>query len=604
MGTWRLAAYPTLSHAAWPSGASDGVPSFEPLRIRQMIRSLLPTGRAAGALLAALALLAAACSRAATGAGPAGLGVLRVATTEPAALDPVLASQPAERLVVTQLFDGLVRYDNTTAAIMPAVATSWTISRNNTVYTFHLRSGARFSNGERVTAESFVRGWTRALTPALYHSPGSLSYELEGIQGASQVSSGATALLSGVEATNPRTLVVHLSAPDAEFLIRCGDVVFDPIPSAAAMASARPSWAQSPVGDGSFKLAGPWVPGQSIVLVPNRFHDGGAPKVSQVVLSVFPDLSSAYAAWRAGQVDWTLVPPVDASFVLKAKKDVINRSTAAIDYLVIGGVTAGRGSGGSTQRATAGAEDPLALREAISLAINRGQIAAGVFAGSVTPATGIVPPLIPGSASSIVSPGPRGVGGLSARGPCSACRFDPARARQLLAQSGVTFPGVFPLYYPPGTGAEAWMAAVAGDLRANLGIDAVAMPAPAAGPNGSYAALLGGSPGGAGLGLSRMMRFPTAGDVLGSLLGTGGADNLSGYTNPAFDAVLVKAKALSSPLARAAAYGQAERLALQDLPIIPLFWPTEVALARAGRWSGLGMDAFGDPTLPGVTLKP
>lgn len=572
-----------------------------------MIRSMVPTGRASGALLGALALVATGCARSTSGATPVAPAVLRVATTAPASLDPVLASQPAERLVVAQLFDGLVRYDDTTAAVMPSVATSWGISPDNRVFTFHLRSGARFSDGERVTAESFVRGWTRALTPALYRSPGSLSYELDGIEGASAVSGGATAVLSGVKAPNARTLVVRLSAPDAGFLIRCGDFPFDPIPSAAAMAAAKPSWAQAPIGDGSFKLAGAPASGRPIILVPNRFHDGGAPKVSQVVLSPFPHLAGAYAAWRAGQVDWASVPPTDVSSALRLKADVIHRSTAALDYLVIRApgeeVSPRPGQGAPTSTVTATAQDLLELREAISLAINRDRIATEIFGGSVTPAVGIVAPLIPGSGSSIVSPGPKGIGGLYARGPCTVCRFDPARARALLAQSGVAIPGVFPLYYPPGIGAEAWMGAVAQDLRSSLGIDAVAMPASAVAPGGSYAAALGPSQGGAGLGLSRMMRFPSAGDVLGSLLGTGGPDNLSGYTSPSFDASLVQASRLSNPLARTAAYGRAERVALQDLPIIPLFWPTEVAMARTSRWSGLGMNAFGEPTLRGVSPK-
>jgi len=126
----------------------------------------------------ALLLLATACQSGALAEPPA-TRVFRVGTAPLASLDPVLASQPQERLVARQLFDGLVRYDDTTAAVVPDVATSWEINASNTAFTFHLRPKSRFSSGEDVTAQSFVHGFTRALTPAVYRAAGSLGYELD-----------------------------------------------------------------------------------------------------------------------------------------------------------------------------------------------------------------------------------------------------------------------------------------------------------------------------------------------------------------------------------------------------------------------------------------
>src|SRR6266480_2913366 len=135
----------------------------------------------------ALALLAEACQSGALAEPPPETRVFRVGTAPSASLDPVLASQPQDRLVARQLFDGLVRYDDTTAAVVPNVATSWEITANNTIFTFHLRPKSRFSSGEYVTAQSFVRGFTRALTPTVYGAAGSLAYELDGISGAAAV---------------------------------------------------------------------------------------------------------------------------------------------------------------------------------------------------------------------------------------------------------------------------------------------------------------------------------------------------------------------------------------------------------------------------------
>src|SRR6266851_3655544 len=178
-----------------------------------MMRSLRKHPTLVGAL--ALALLATACQSGALAEPPPVTGVFRVGTAPLASLDPVLASRPQERLVARQLFDGLVRYDDTTAAVVPNVATSWKISPDNTVFTFHLRPKSRFSDGEYVTADSFVRGLTRGLTPAVYQAPGSLGYELDGIAGAAEVVSGWSPTLPGVRAIDPLTLEIRLSAPDA-----------------------------------------------------------------------------------------------------------------------------------------------------------------------------------------------------------------------------------------------------------------------------------------------------------------------------------------------------------------------------------------------------
>src|SRR5437660_11588224 len=182
-------------------------------------------------LVGALALLLATACQSGALAEPPATRVFRVGTAPLSSLDPVLASQPQDRLVVRQLFDGLVRYDDTTAAVVPDVATSWAINANNTAFTFHLRPKSRFSSGEYVTAQSFVRALTRALTPAVHGAAGSLGYELDGIAGAADFVSGKATTLAGVRARGDATLEVRLSAPDAQFLVHCADVAFSPMPN-------------------------------------------------------------------------------------------------------------------------------------------------------------------------------------------------------------------------------------------------------------------------------------------------------------------------------------------------------------------------------------
>jgi oligopeptide transport system substrate-binding protein len=516
----------------------------------------------------ALVLLATACQSGALAEPPAAR-VFRVGTTPLSSLDPVLASQPQERLAARELFDGLVRYDDTTAAVVPNVATSWEIDANNTAFTFHLRPKSRFSSGEYVTAQSFVRGLTRALTPTVYRAPGSLGYELDGIAGAADVASGKAATLSGVRALDDATLVIQLSAPDAQFLVRCGDVAFSPMPSDPAMAARRPSWGGFPLGNGPFQLSGPLVASQPVVLVPNALHAGGHPKVSQVALLPYQDVGAAYAAWRAGEVDWTAFPPDRTGEVRHLyRPSSLIRPTAGLDGLVLPLTGASTGN--------------RLFREALSLAIDRTRIGRYVVGNSLLPANGLVPPLVPGAGAS------------NPTAPCSSCAYDPSRARELLAKSGVKVAGVFPVYFAQGAGEEAWVRAVAGDIASVLGIDARAMPLPAstgpAGPPGATA-------------FARSMRYPTPDDFLTSLAGSGGRDNASGYANPAVDSLLAGAPSVADAGLRAARYQQAERLVLGDLPIVPLFWQRSFRLARLKGWKGLGMDAFGDPTLRSLAPK-
>jgi ABC-type oligopeptide transport system substrate-binding subunit len=337
------------------------------------------------------------------------------------------------------------------------------------------------------------------------------------------------------------------------------------MPSDAAVATRRPSWGGFPLGNGPFQLSGALVPNQPIVLVPNPLHAGGHPKVAQVALSPYQDVGAAYAAWRSGQLDWTAFPPDKTGEVRHLyRPSSLIRPTAGLDGLVL-------------PLTAAPTSNPL-FREALSLAIDRTRIGRYVVGNSLLPANGLVPPLVPGAWAS------------NPTAPCSSCTYDPPWARQLLAQSGVRVAGVFPLYFAPGTGEEAWVRAAAGDIASVLGIDARALPLPA-----SPQATSGAGPGATAF--ARSMRYPTPDDFLGSLVGSGGRDNASGYANPAVDSLLAGAPSIADAGLRAARYQQAERLVLGDLPVVPLFWQRSFRLARLKGWKGLGMDAFGDPTL-------
>lgn len=86
--------------------------------------------------------------------------------TEPKSLDPQLTTGEPEHRLTAALFEGLTRFEQKALGPVPGVAKSWDVSPDGTVYTFHLREEARWSDGEPVTADDFTHSWRRLLTPA------------------------------------------------------------------------------------------------------------------------------------------------------------------------------------------------------------------------------------------------------------------------------------------------------------------------------------------------------------------------------------------------------------------------------------------------------
>ncbi len=135
---------------------------------------------------------------------------------EPESLDPAIITAQADGRIVSSLFEGLTAR-NEKGEIIPGVAERWEISADGRTYTFHLRSNARWSNGEPVRASDFIYSWKRALLP---QTASKYSSQLYFIKNAEAFNSGAITDFSrvGVSAPDESTLVVELSAPTPFFL--------------------------------------------------------------------------------------------------------------------------------------------------------------------------------------------------------------------------------------------------------------------------------------------------------------------------------------------------------------------------------------------------
>ncbi|MGH7425509.1 MAG: peptide ABC transporter substrate-binding protein, partial [Candidatus Methylomirabilales bacterium] len=401
-------------------------------------------GLALPALLVSIALVASACRKVERPREPLTKGLFRVEEGEPGSLDPPHADDSTEIVVVKNIFEGLVTYDDKTAAVGPGMATKWEQNPEATQFTFTLRRDATFSNGEPVTAESFVRGWTRATAR---EEDAELAYHLSGIKGYKEHhDAGTAANLEGVVAKDRFTLEVTLSGPDPEFVIKSGHVAFMPVPKQQTIRAQNPSWGEFPIGNGPFMLKGPepWKHNQSITMVPNAKYRGGRPRpsLSEVRFVVFQDLETAYAEWQAGNLDWTHVPPGKLKEAEeKNPGNFLKRTSAGLTYL-------------DTITDKAPTNNKL-FRQAISLAVDREAINQAIFNGLQQPADSIIPPRMPGYR----------------QGACKFCTYDPARAKQLFKDSKVRIRGKLAIYLNAGAGHEEWMQAVGAQIKTNLGID-------------------------------------------------------------------------------------------------------------------------------------
>ncbi|MFM8886338.1 MAG: ABC transporter substrate-binding protein, partial [Chthoniobacterales bacterium] len=141
---------------------------------------------------------------------------------EPETLDPALITGQPEGRVANALFEGLLTFDEH-GKPQPGMAESWEVSPDGRVYTFTVRDGLTWSDGEPLTAQDFADSWRRTLDPA---TASEYAYQLHYINNAKAFNEGALTDFSqvGVSVTDERTLRVELENPTPFFLDLCSFV--------------------------------------------------------------------------------------------------------------------------------------------------------------------------------------------------------------------------------------------------------------------------------------------------------------------------------------------------------------------------------------------
>ena len=298
---------------------------------------------------------------------------------EPETLDPHKSTGVSESVIQLDLFEGLVT-PSPTAEVMPGVAESWEVSDDGLTYTFHLRGDAKWSDGTAVTAEDFAFSWRRLVDPA---TASDYAYFLWPVKNAEAITKGnAPVDQLGVAAPDARTFVVTLENPTPYFVGSLMHTSTWPVPS-AVVDTHGDSWTRpgNIVTNGPFTLA-EWVPQSHLKAVRNaNFH--AADEVALDVVFYYPteSLDAELRRYRAGELDVTYdVPSQQIPWIEENLADQFHNTPYLGTYFYAFNITAEPFA------------DNLALRKALSLAIDRDILTRQITQGGEIPAYGWVPP--------------------------------------------------------------------------------------------------------------------------------------------------------------------------------------------------------------------
>jgi ABC-type oligopeptide transport system substrate-binding subunit/serine/threonine protein kinase len=506
-------------------------------------------------------------------AGKSG-GTFRMALYAPEYLDPSNALTTADFFVVENLYIGLsdIRPDGTVAR---ALATQVSSNPTCTQWQFTIKPGTTFSNGEPVDAASFARSWNRTVD----NENGGEGYLMNDFQGYTDVLSGKSSSMSGVVA-NGDHLQVTLTQPDCDFEKRVAAPVFVPMPSVAGNAQ-NTAYNQRPIGNGPFKVDS-YTASSRLTLARNDSYAFTKPKLDSVQMSFASDLNTALSGFDAQQYDWSEL----ASSSIPA---AMARHTA--DGQLIKGAI-----GGMTYILPITDKGPMKSKDArlaVSYALDRKALVSSAYQGIYPVATSIVPPAIPGA----------DVNG------CTACVNDPVKAKSFAAQAGLGPGAKVTLTLGDTSSYTALAGVVQTQLSSVLGwnVELRKLPITNFYKDEASSSAQGLYP------FSWVADYPSPVNFLDSLLSSGsierrndgsvGGSNYARYSNPAFDSAIKAARATSDATQRVQREQAAEKIAMDDMALIPLYSHISYRVVNSKAFTNVGLDYLGYPVLTTTAHK-
>jgi oligopeptide transport system substrate-binding protein len=346
-------------------------------------------------VLTAIGLLVAACggnpgpSSSSNMASPQNQNLRTNSTTEPNSFDPGQQTYDYEGLIGRNTFEALLKPATDLKDVTGAAASSYDVSSDGLTYTFHLRTNAKWSDGQPVKAQDFLYGFQRLLDPTLaagYVDPffdttiaGASNYTNIDPKNTAAVQSFIQGL--GLSAPDDHTFVVKLAQPAGYFKWVMTLWVAAPIRK-DLVGSNYTSWASDPtkiVGNGMFKIA-EYVPKDHVVMVPNPYYWGAKPHIQKWTDYFIQDANQAFSKYQTGELDVLQVPlssqdAVNADPKLKSEQHKFD--TLGTFWL--------------TPNLHVAPFDNVHVREAISHAVDRATLVNSVAKGQYVERTSFIP---------------------------------------------------------------------------------------------------------------------------------------------------------------------------------------------------------------------
>jgi peptide/nickel transport system substrate-binding protein/oligopeptide transport system substrate-binding protein len=522
-------------------------------------------------------------------------GTLQFASHFPYSLDPFYLQELAGLQIAAALYDPLVRYDYQTGELLKAAAESWQVSQGGTVFTFKLVSGARFHNGELVTAADFKYSWERILKPDPSGASSPNAPHIAMIEGAAELMAGETKHASGIRVIDPLTLEVTLAMPYYDFPVVLSFLPFAPVPL-SGVADDLSTFSALPVGNGPFRITGreSWA---ASALKLDRFEDyhGEPALLSAIEFCFFESDSEQGEAAEPGdggsaasEEIWTVAHRVadkraddrvdsrpqtyeEKTYegLIRDELDVAQVPLAQLDDARMhfgestDGLTAMPGN-----QVLVGQEaytqflwvnfrqEPLAnvnVRKALSYAINCETLCRELYADAALPASGIVPPGVEGFRD----------------GAWPAASYSPSKARLALLRAAAAddvATRTITLVAHDTAFERKLFEMIKVDLEAVGFVTATKVVK----TQDEYWDALEKN---AALALTGwIIDYPLMENFIAPLFATFGNYNQLEYDNVQLDESIIAARAVAPQAVRVKAYQKADDILANDMPVIPLFF--------------------------------
>jgi peptide/nickel transport system substrate-binding protein len=515
-------------------------------------RTALPRRAGAVALFTALALGAMpAASQVRAAGGQTAANTLTIGwNVETKTLDPGGPAQNPDIWVMVNIYDQLLRVGPDGKTLTPDLATSWSINKAGTAYTFHLRSNVVFQDGTKLTAADVAYDLNRARQPAQYWG-----WTLTAVK--------------NVTAPDPSTVVITLTHPWAPLL---SDVsLFDTgiYPEAYFKKVGASHMAAHPIGTGPYAFVN-WVKGQYILLKKNPNYWAAANYPMQYVeYDLIPNDNTRLLKTEAGELDVDNILPYNQIAEAQANSAVqvqINPSTETNYFLF---------------NTTVKPFGDVNVRQAINHAINRAAIVKAILVGHGTPANSFMP-----------------AGAIDYDPNLPVPAYDPTLAKQYLSKSSVPNGFSMTIQAPSGDSVSNDIAQIMQSELAVIGIKVTIQPVdPTTLFNnqqvGKYISAVGNI---------WTNDIPDPDELVSFAVDyTAGSKAFeTWYDNPALIALSHNAEQTNDAASRQKDYYKIQQIMAQDVPILPLFY-TPFVNAVTSKVHGFSENPLGYFNLAGVT---